>query len=317
MDEVVAKRILFEFEVIFLMALFAGITLYAVLGSFRKSPSPGIGSEFEPLDLVLVWFPMILFLVNPILSFFSPELVSGAEPGEKSVGEQLTTIFGHFANFAFIGVITIVLIQWLLVRNAVEILGLRKLKVLPILLTGVVVTAFSILLCSKVLGDLSTDFLTDKLGQLDAQQAVVELKEARSVPIIVISLLIPCIVAPVVEEILFRGYFYGVLKRFTSPVFAVLISSALFAVVHVNLPALVPLWVFAIILTISYELSGCLWVPITIHALFNTTNVTLLGCFPEVTWRGCRSHLSRCPGEDCSEIGWPWNGARRLVRRLS
>ena len=55
-----------------------------------------------------------------------------------------------------------------------------------------------------------------------------------------------------------------------------IVAGALFAAVHMKLPALFPLWILAIILTLSYELSGSLWVPIGIHAGFNTFSVVVM-----------------------------------------
>ncbi len=81
------------------------------------------------------------------------------------------------------------------------------------------------------------------------------------------------ILAPVCEEIVFRGYIYGATKRFTDRFFACLFSSLLFAVAHYNINALLPLLFLAILLTVAYELTGSLWAPISIHALFNATTL--------------------------------------------
>ncbi len=81
------------------------------------------------------------------------------------------------------------------------------------------------------------------------------------------------LVAPVVEEILFRGYFYGVLRRYLGPVAAVFLSAAFFAVIHVNLLSLVPLFVLAVCFALAYEATGSLLVPMTMHALFNLSNL--------------------------------------------
>jgi membrane protease YdiL (CAAX protease family) len=85
-----------------------------------------------------------------------------------------------------------------------------------------------------------------------------------------------CLVAPLVEELVFRGYFYGIMKRYTGTMFAAFVTSAIFAVAHQSLLALLPLWGFALFLTFFYETSRCLWVPIGIHALFNAINVVLI-----------------------------------------
>ena len=101
-------------------------------------------------------------------------------------------------------------------------------------------------------------------------------QESNSVVHLVLSIVMACIAAPVVEEFLFRGYMYGTLRRLTNPVFAAVVIGALFAVVHGNLPALLPLWVFSILLSFAYEMTRCLWVPVGMHVFFNVANIVLM-----------------------------------------
>jgi membrane protease YdiL (CAAX protease family) len=84
------------------------------------------------------------------------------------------------------------------------------------------------------------------------------------------------IIAPLVEEIIFRGYLYPVIKRYSGCCFAAITTSLLFAIVHGNLPGLMPLFTLAVILTLVYESTGCLWVPIATHSLFNAIQVSLM-----------------------------------------
>lgn len=84
------------------------------------------------------------------------------------------------------------------------------------------------------------------------------------------------IVAPVTEEFLFRGYFYGIGKRYLGAVMSGLITAALFAASHANLAALPVLFVLALCFTLAYELTGSLWVPMGMHALFNSASLALL-----------------------------------------
>jgi len=78
------------------------------------------------------------------------------------------------------------------------------------------------------------------------------------------------LVAPVAEEFLFRGYFYGVLKRHVGAVPAMLFTAALFAAIHMSAPVFLPLFVLAVCLTLAYEATGSLLVPMLMHALFNS-----------------------------------------------
>ena len=93
------------------------------------------------------------------------------------------------------------------------------------------------------------------------------------------------VVAPVCEEFLFRGFFYGVGKRFLGPVPAGFLSAMLFAASHSNLGSLASLFVLAVCFLLAYERTGSLLVPVGMHALFNSLNLLAIfgqarGWFP-------------------------------------
>jgi membrane protease YdiL (CAAX protease family) len=84
------------------------------------------------------------------------------------------------------------------------------------------------------------------------------------------------VIAPVVEEIYFRGLAYPALKQRLGPDRALLVVSAVFALIHCHVPSLVPLFGLALGLGVAYEISGSLAAPITLHVLFNAANLGLL-----------------------------------------
>lgn len=84
------------------------------------------------------------------------------------------------------------------------------------------------------------------------------------------------LLAPVCEEFLFRGYFYPVAKRYAGPWIAAPLTALLFAASHANLASLPALFVLALALTLAYERTGSLLVPIAMHALFNTATLAVL-----------------------------------------
>ena len=90
------------------------------------------------------------------------------------------------------------------------------------------------------------------------------------------------IIAPVAEEVIFRGYLYGVIRRFGGRIPALLTSSLLFAAIHVHLPSMPGLLILAVILCLLYERTGSLWAPITMHALFNAATIATLILWPEL-----------------------------------
>jgi len=89
------------------------------------------------------------------------------------------------------------------------------------------------------------------------------------------------LLAPITEEIFFRGLIQSMVRRYTRrPWASILVASMLFTLVHIphwqNMPALL---VLSIVLGYNYERSGRLLGPIVTHALFNAVflGVTLIG----------------------------------------
>jgi membrane protease YdiL (CAAX protease family) len=88
-------------------------------------------------------------------------------------------------------------------------------------------------------------------------------------------------VAPVTEELFFRGLVYTWLRRFTPLVVAILLQAAIFALLHPFTHVhLVIAFVFGIVQGGLYEWRKTLLTPILFHAMYNTLAtiaVTLLG----------------------------------------
>lgn len=74
--------------------------------------------------------------------------------------------------------------------------------------------------------------------------------------------------APVVEELVFRGYAYPTLKAYTGR-HAMWLSAFLFASVHMYLINFLPLFLLGILLAWLYERYGRISVPILAHATMN------------------------------------------------
>jgi len=98
---------------------------------------------------------------------------------------------------------------------------------------------------------------------------------------------IAVVIAPVLEEMIFRGLFQTVIRSFFEsrdsklgtrsrvwlPVF---ISAGLFSMVHGNVPHWPALFLLGVCMGYAYEKSGSLFRSIFIHALFNSIPVTFI-----------------------------------------
>jgi membrane protease YdiL (CAAX protease family) len=88
--------------------------------------------------------------------------------------------------------------------------------------------------------------------------------------------LFAAVLAPVAEEFIFRGMLYPLVKQLGSPRSAWFGVNALFALIHLDLGTLIPLFALALALTWLYERTDNLLAPITAHSLFNVANLVLL-----------------------------------------
>jgi membrane protease YdiL (CAAX protease family) len=84
--------------------------------------------------------------------------------------------------------------------------------------------------------------------------------------------------APLAEEMLFRGILYPTLKQSGFPRAAWWVTSLLFAGAHFNKLSFLPLAIFSVVLIYLYEKTGSLWASITAHGVFNLANFVILVC---------------------------------------
>jgi len=112
------------------------------------------------------------------------------------------------------------------------------------------------------------------------QQLLSDLKEHRDAATVILFVIGAVILAPIVEELLFRGVLLRALLRRFEPVTAVLGSAIIFALVHYigdpnTLPFLPALTGLGAVLALVALRSGDLSMSIFIHAGFNLTTTIL------------------------------------------
>ena len=111
-------------------------------------------------------------------------------------------------------------------------------------------------------------------------EALEVITESASIPLQVLMVVMAVLVAPPVEELMFRGLFQTMIRSYLGrPWPAIVITSVLFAAIHTNMEHWPALFVLAMGLGYSYEKSGSLLRPIFMHTLFN--GVTILAALAD------------------------------------
>ena len=202
--------------------------------------------------------------------FLASSLVPEAGAEEAQAGPVMVLIGGLVMQAMMIGFAVMMLI-WR--TNLVELFGLRYRQwwlppVLALLITFLMFTFNALLSMAGY-----NEWIAGLMGGEDGtQDAVKMMKEADDPLTMTLMVLMACIGAPISEEIVFRGYIYGAVKKMGGIVFSIVFSALFFSVVHMNLPSMLPLFVLGLALAAVYELTGTLWAPIAVHFCFNSVS---------------------------------------------
>jgi len=219
---------------------------------------------YKPIDLPLMGFLILVYMLPLFL-----DLLGMMDNVSVEVGYD--ALIGTIVTQAFMTALVFGMVVWRL--NPVAWLGIRWPHwpwVFLLAPVGVLAT-WTFVVGLEGIG--YNGWLQGELGG-NGQQEVVEAFTSTKDPVLLgLLCLTAVVVAPVSEEILFRGYLYPASKRFIGKVPALLFSSLIFAAIHHNAMALLPLCFLAVLLAVAYEVSGSIWAPIGMHFLFNAATV--------------------------------------------
>lgn len=280
-----------------LLSVFVCIFAGSILPNLWQHPAAkGVGAKFIiPLTLLSLcgWAITLVLLNKPwrlesferhllqVLACFCVGLLAGALAARFSVERTGTLSTGQMiiATLSFQGAAIFFIFRFVREHKTswADGFGFRN-NWRRALLLGVVV-ALLFLPVGRGLQEASWQVMTHlphfKLSP-EEQQAVTALRTAASWANRLALAAAAILLAPVAEEMLFRGILYPTVKQAGYPHLALWGTSLLFAAVHTNLVTFVPLTVLALALTALYERTNNLLAPITAHALFNALNFGLL-----------------------------------------
>ena len=112
------------------------------------------------------------------------------------------------------------------------------------------------------------------LNESSKDKTLSDLGVDRSSAALVASMVVVCVVAPLAEEFLFRGYIFTALRSWASPIVAAIITGLLFGAIHLDpdrpVAYLVPLAFLGFLLCVVYWRTGSLYPCIALHCVNNS-----------------------------------------------
>ena len=291
MTETLKLKILFEISTLCLIGTLIGLAVFWFLNwNYQRKHQvdrPSLEGKkpilikpymkIDGFDLMVVMGIILFFYANQVLAYFASstelnqQVVENSENKDPSSIGLVDILFSNII-FLIVGAVIFALASFSRGRKPKHVFGLRKRSqkyIIIITMAGMFVAYISVFI-----GSIISNFLlsTEEPKKEDLQEIVQTLMTNDDISLKIAIALSAIIFAPLIEEVIFRGYLYPVIKRFSHPIFSCVITSLLFAVIHSNLEGLMPLFLLAIVLTIFYEISKSIWVPILMHACFNGVN---------------------------------------------
>jgi hypothetical protein len=189
---------------------------------------------------------------------FSPVLW---EASESTVGQLVS----NGAIYAL--AVMFVLLPLLIRKKGGEIrklLGLDKNPALRGLAWAL--TAFAVYFWVTIVVSLLVSFIP---GFNSEQEQNVGFNDVTTVSEYIMAFVGLVILPPIFEEVLFRGYLFGRLRRYIGFWFSTIVTSIAFGLVHGQWNVGVDTFVLSIFLCFLREYTGSLWAPMLLHALKN------------------------------------------------
>ena len=177
------------------------------------------------------------------------------------VWRKIEPFWGKYLNLFFMFFCMIAYLVLLTKKNNFRIHWLENISFQGIGMSFVCAILFYIVL------DKGFDPILEKCFPASEESYQQMLQSLRSEP--VVSLLQICVLAPIIEEVLMRGFLLGGLSRNYGKFVALLISAFLFAVLHFNMAQTLSAFVCGIVLGLLYLRTGSIFCCILAHAGYN------------------------------------------------
>lgn len=214
--------------------------------------------------LMFVGMPVIVRLLTIILGF---NILN-------NIGQRSIILFvSLFTNVLICSyVFYIVCVEY---RQSITALGLSLANLRGNIKQGI--KQYAIILPLIMLAGFVINLISSCYGQAPEMQDVVRwVLEEKSLFILASLIFFGVIVAPIIEEIMFRGFLQPALKNSFGGRYAIAVTAALFAAVHMDMFAFLQIFILGMLLGYLYEKTQTLIASIVVHILHNSLTLVFL-----------------------------------------
>lgn len=210
-----------------------------------------------------ILYPVLTHIAIYVLVLFGAAVVISTINPQTSMNDALTK---YAALVTLIALVITIPIEFLYYRRD-YVLHTSYIFKNPQYLIAAIVTG---VLVSHGLSILIS--LINANGALGTYTQVEQVIYSSDMPLVILRAVI---LAPLCEELIFRGLTFKRMREDANFLASAVISSAIFALYHMNVPQGIFAFLFGMLLCLLYDMFGNLWVPIIVHATANILSIIL------------------------------------------
>jgi membrane protease YdiL (CAAX protease family) len=244
------------------------------VNSARSKHNAAVNCRWNLKDAIKVFlaYVILMFVGMPLIARFISVLF-GFNILSNVEHRSLILFISLFINLLICTyILFIVRVQY---HQSVTVLGLSAVNLSANMKQGV--KRYAITLPVIILAGFIINLISSYYGQTPEMQDVVRwVLEEKSLFILVSLIFFGIVIAPVIEEIMFRGFLQPALKNSIGSRYAIVVSASLFAAVHMDIFAFFQIFILGILLGYLYEKTQTLVAPVVVHILHNSLTLIFL-----------------------------------------
>jgi membrane protease YdiL (CAAX protease family) len=209
------------------------------------------------------------YLVANILSGIIAA-VAGYDPGEAPIW-----VLGLSALALWIPFVTLLFAMSMRVGTGHFAID-YSVRFSPVDLVGVPIGVLSQLILVNLVYWPLREIFPDTFTSTDVEERARDLYDRADGAWLIVLALVVVVGAPIVEELVYRGFIHGTLRSRLSDGVALIIAATWFTLVHLSPVEYPGLFSFAVVLGLCFHFTGRLGLPIVAHMAFNATGLILV-----------------------------------------
>ena len=231
-------------------------------------PSVEHKSKHSPLSVFLLWFGC--YLAAGVLSFILP--LSGSDTNTEDNPTTLVVALSALALWLPF----VVMLRWVARRTGTDFRTYFGLRFAKIDWLGIPLGVFCQVILMNVINWPLNKWWPKTFNPERIETRARDLVDAAQGAWFIVLFIVVVIGAPLVEELVYRGFIQGGLQNRIGSTWALIIASAWFTIVHLEPIEFPGLFAIALVLGLCYRRTQRLGLSIVTHLAFNATGLLLV-----------------------------------------